>query len=230
MGYVVTSLGTTNGASGGTLVLTTTIDCPPNSLLVMQAVENGSNTAIGSVTLSVGGTPTLQNSKALANSNTNGWGGAWTINKTTVDIPSGSTITYTRATSAHAATLAAYFVTGTDGNAPAVNLTPTAGSTTTPSIGPATVVVGQLVLGFCCCFSSAASWTEDSNSTDAYPFVNPATGVFGLISGFQTASGTSVTYSPRLSIARVSCDFLLAFNPASPIIPTPPRRIIRRYY
>ena len=75
MAFSVTSLGTASTTTGGTVVLTTSTLVPAGSTLVIVAGEGGSNTAIGSAAVSAGGTPTLQNSKALGGSNANGWGG-----------------------------------------------------------------------------------------------------------------------------------------------------------
>jgi len=218
MAFTVTSLGTVS-STGTTAVITTSVDCPPGSALVIHSSEAGVTiSSVGTIALSVGGIPNLQKSSALNNSNASGWGGVWTIDNTSVDIPAGTTITYTKASSSSSskATVGAYFISGTDGNAPAVNATATTGNSTTPSIGPITVTSGQLVLGFMSSNWASTSFTvtEPSGWTDAYPVVNGSLNVSALCSGYQTASSTSITYNPTLSgVSRPWAAFLLAYNP-----------------
>src|SRR5215467_12287250 len=98
MGFTVTSLGSTQSTTGATLVLTTTAACPAGSALVVFITENGSQTAgvLGTLVASAGGTPVAQNSGFVGGVGSVGNAQVWTIDKTTANLPSGGTLTYTK--------------------------------------------------------------------------------------------------------------------------------------
>ncbi len=216
MSFAITGLGTNSNSSGSTLVLTTGVDCPPGSLLVIVTCEGGTAAAAGTIALSAGGSPTQQDTKANGNIGASGWSSVWTI-YTTADLPSGGTITYTKnGLTTDGTSISAFFVQGGDGFAVAVNATPTTGTTGSPSIS-ATVAANQIDIGIATNAIGVDTWTQAGGWTSPNTPLNSSATVPGIIVGYNTVQSGSLTYSPTLNTSLNWAAFELAFN-AQPYI------------
>jgi hypothetical protein len=182
-------------------------------VLVVLVAE--ANTSTGTVAASAGGTPALRagdNESLIA-------AGVYTVSHTSADLPSGGTITYTRATSGRAATIAAFCVQGTDGNAAVT----TGGGVGQPGSSPATVAAsasgltaGQIAIGLACAKSNGGNtWTESSGYTDAFTKTTGNSTYAGLIAGYEVVSGTSASYNPTYTWSGSTqwVGLILAYNP-----------------
>ncbi len=216
MSFAITGLGTNSNSSGSTLVLTTGVDCPPGSLLIIVTCEGGTAVAAGTIALSAGGSPTQQATKANGNIGASGWSSVWTI-YTTADLPSGGTITYTKnGLTTDGTSISAFFVQGGDGFAVAVNATPTTGTTGSPSIS-ATVAANQIDIGIATNAIGVDTWTQAGGWTSPNSPLNSSATVPGIIVGYNTVQSGSLTYNPTLNTSLNWAAFELAFN-AQPYI------------
>jgi hypothetical protein len=212
-GMSVVDLGTAQGAAGATL--TTTITVPAGALIVAVAAEVTSASA-GSMSDATNGSYTLASSGAM--STAAGFGMVFYFQNSAA--LSAVTLTYTKQTSGHACSLAAFYVTGAATasaldsaftNTSAVN---SASPTVTSAAAPAGN--GEVIIG-ACAYSNAAAKTLTNTGSFIIPFGNQnGQSTASVGGGHINVGGTlSATFNPTLSGASDNITFILAFKPPS---------------
>jgi hypothetical protein len=208
---VITNLGaSSNSTTGGSAVaLTTGVKVTGGSLIAVLTGEGNNQTLStdGSLSDSIGNT--YAKISAIQNGGTTGtgWGTLWYA-KNAIALPSGSTITYTKQTTASVAAITVLSITCTDPAAPLdTGVTVTASAlSSTPSVASGTPVqANEIFIGAMTWQdTTAASCATDSGHGFSTPFVQSKTGAAaqaeGLCGGSKINSGTSTSvFSPSIT-------------------------------
>jgi hypothetical protein len=201
----VTDLGTNGNTAGATITLTTTATCGAgNSIVILLAEAGGTVATLGAVADSVSNSYSYQANGVPNNTAADGRGGisfAWNVTA----LPSGSTITYTKATSGHRAALSALCALNTRTVSTPVDSVATPatvmGSSASPSITSGTPQsTGELFVGGLYAFGAASDTFSQASGWAAPPdkqYVanNPLIAGGNLIS----SSLSTETYAPTIT-------------------------------
>lgn len=226
-------LGAVSAAAGAaTLVLTTTTDGPVGSLIVLGTRTGSAASVLSSVADSAGNTWTVLDA---GSSVTNIPGCAYAKNSS-VDLPSGGTITATFSGTAGTKSVEAFYITGCDNTAPADAHNQTSSGTATSATSVATGTLAQadeIVLGLAGLGNTSGGFTGDAAFTN---IGNTDTTNGGLFAAYKiVASTASQAWVPTWTTSRNYGSNVVSFKGAASValpagtlydltIPRPARR------
>jgi hypothetical protein len=191
IGSVVTA------TTGATIVFTTNVDTPVGSLLIVAVSAGDLTTTAGTISDSAGNFSSLAATTSIGVGT--GVSAIWAV-VTTVDLPSGGTITYTRGGTPTNCKIGAVYFSNTAG-IPKLDqtTTPTSGVSTPITITAATAAqTGNLNVGFGGGLSTNASTLTQTGTFTNIPTLTSGDAAAGqtMIGGFQVNAGTSgLTFS-----------------------------------
>jgi len=221
MAITVTDQGTAQNTTTSTLAKAPAANIAAGDLVCVFVTE-AATAAGASVVDSAGNTYTKAGSAFPNNSSANGTSSLW-YSITTSGVTTGGSITYNK--NGTGATEMTILSANSGGGAWSIdiNLTPTTGSSTTPSVGPGTpAVAGELFVGAVGISGGAAGDTYTQPGSFAAPFtaITQSGGGKAAKGGNWVNSGTSATtYNPTIT-SRTWCAFLVSFKVATSAVAT----------
>lgn len=211
MPFTVTAIGTNTGATGATLVITTSAVVPAGSLIVVGVTEKSTTGVNGSIADSGSNSWNTSQSGNLAALAADGRGMVFFVFNSK-SIANGGTITYTRNTSGASCAMSAIFITTTrtatnpEDTASRNSATGTTGTITVTSGTPSTgedVFVGVLLDSGSTTAGGNATFTQATNWTNSTGFQASTGGSGGsrVNIGVRQQIGARATfaYAPTLS-------------------------------